>query len=77
MTQEEARIYANNMTYEEAVLNCLNARCVPYRKATKVKLNELLALAKIIDNMTKLTTGGPCAAVMELPAFNKKEESNE
>ena len=42
MTREEAEEYAKNMTYRDAVHNALQGKCVPYRKATKIKLYELL-----------------------------------
>ena len=42
MTKEEAKEYAKTMTFREAVLNALDGKCVPYRKATKIKLLELL-----------------------------------
>lgn len=42
MTREEAEEYAKHMTFRDAVSNALNAKCVPYRKATKIKLLELL-----------------------------------
>ena len=47
MNMKEAEKIAENMTYREAVMNCLGARCVPYRKATKIKMEELL---RSIDN---------------------------
>lgn len=37
------------MTYEDAVYNALQGRCVPYKKETKSKLKELLAVAKEKD----------------------------
>ncbi len=49
MNLEEARKVAERMTFEDAVYNALQARCVPYRKATMIKLHELLELAKHID----------------------------
>jgi len=42
MTHEEAKEYAKKMTYREAVYNALRSKCVPYRKATRIKLHELL-----------------------------------
>lgn len=42
MTREEAEEYAKKMTFRDAVANALSAKCVPYRKATKIKLLELL-----------------------------------
>lgn len=42
MTREEAEKYAENMTYREAIYNLKQAKSVPYRKATFIKVNELL-----------------------------------
>ena len=42
MTREEAEKYAENMTYREAIHNLKHAKSVPYRKATFIKVNELL-----------------------------------
>lgn len=42
MTREEAEKYAENMTYREAIYNLKQAKSVPYRKATFIKINELL-----------------------------------
>ena len=50
MNMEEAQKIANKMSFTSAVYNALNAKCVPYRKATKIKLGELLDIAKDVDN---------------------------
>ena len=42
MTREEAEVYARGMTYRDAVYNVLQGKCIPYRKATLIKLYELL-----------------------------------
>lgn len=42
MTREEAEKYAKNMTYRKAIYNLKQAKSVPYRKATFIKVNELL-----------------------------------
>ena len=42
MTIEEATKYAENMTYREAIHNLKQAKSIPYRKATFIKVNELL-----------------------------------
>ena len=47
MNVKEAEKIADKMSYREAIMNCLHARCVPYRKATKIKMKRLLAS---IDN---------------------------
>ena len=49
MNLEEALKIANKMSFEDAVYNSLHAKCVSYRKATKIKLNELLNIAKDVD----------------------------
>lgn len=49
MNMEEAQKIASKMSFTSAVYNALNAKCVPYRKATKIKLRELLDIAKDID----------------------------
>lgn len=49
MTVEEAKEYAKTMSYEEAIYNALQGRAVPYKKATKIKLDELLEKAKELD----------------------------
>ena len=42
MTLDEAREYAKTMTYRDAVFNLMKARAIPYRKATFIKIKELL-----------------------------------
>ena len=42
MTKEEAEKYAENMAYREAIYNLKQAKSVPYRKATFIKVNELI-----------------------------------
>ena len=42
MTKEDAKEYAKEMTYRDAVCNALQGKCIPYRKATLIKLHELL-----------------------------------
>ena len=49
MNLEEAKIVADKMTYADAVCNAVNSKCVPYRKATGIKLKELLKIAKSVD----------------------------
>jgi len=46
MTREEAEEYANEMTYRDAVYNALQGKCIPYRKATFIKLYELLDMVE-------------------------------
>ena len=47
MNVKEAEKIADKMSYREAIMNCLRAQCVPYRKATKIKMKRLL---ESIDN---------------------------
>lgn len=42
MNKEEAKEYAKTMTYRDAIYNALQGKCIPYRKATLIKLYELL-----------------------------------
>lgn len=42
MNMAAAEEIAKRMTYRDAVNNALRGRCVPYKKATRIKLNELL-----------------------------------
>lgn len=49
MTKEEAKEYAKHMTYADAVYNALQGRAIPYRKATLIKLHELLEVAKQME----------------------------
>lgn len=53
MTREEAKIYASNMTYTRAVYNAISGKSIPYRKATMIKLHELLEIAKKADCKTE------------------------
>ena len=65
MTVDEAEKYADKMTYREAIVNALSAKCVPYRRATLTKLHRLLkkfgenvdVLDKISAEIEKLDEG--------------------
>lgn len=46
MNREEAEEYAKEMTYRDAVYNALQGKCIPYRKATLIKLHELLDMVE-------------------------------
>ena len=46
MTSEEAEEYAKTMTYRDAVYNALQGKFIPYRKATLIKLHELLDMVE-------------------------------
>lgn len=48
MTREEAEKIAKEMSYRDAVYNALQGKCIPYRKATLIKLYELL---DIVDRL--------------------------
>lgn len=48
MNIEKAKEISKGMTYHDAVVNALRGRCVPFKKATKIKLKELL---EIVENM--------------------------
>lgn len=50
MNMEESQKIADKMSFSSAVYNALNAKCVPYRKATKIKISELLNIAKDVDD---------------------------
>ena len=54
MTREEAEEYAKNMTYRDAVYNALQGKSIPYRKATLIKLYELLDMIELQESEDKL-----------------------
>lgn len=47
--EEVVKIVADKMTYADAVRNAMSSKCVPCRKATKIKLKELIEIAKSVD----------------------------
>ena len=49
MTREEAEIEAKHMTYRDAVYNAMKGKSIPHRKATMIKLHELLDVIEPID----------------------------
>lgn len=49
MNCEKAKKVAEQMTYRQAVMNCLYARCVPFKKATRIKLKELLDIVEMFE----------------------------
>jgi hypothetical protein len=49
MNTEKAHEIAKQMTYRDAVYNALQGRCVPFKKATRIKLKELLELVDKCD----------------------------
>lgn len=56
MTVDEAEKYADKMTYREAIVNALSAKCVPYRRATLTKLHRLLKkFGENVDVLDKIS----------------------
>ena len=53
MSREEAEEYAKGMTYRDAVYNALQGKCIPYRKATLIKLHELLDIIEPQESEAK------------------------
>ena len=51
MTVEEAKEFAKKMSYHNAVYNAMQGKCVPFRKATAIKLKELLSFVDSLDKM--------------------------
>lgn len=52
MTREEAEEYAKVMSYREAVYNASKGKCIPYHKATLIKLYELMAMIESKESRT-------------------------
>lgn len=50
MNTEQAKEIAKQMTYRDAVFNALRGRCVPFKKATRIKLTELLEIVENMEN---------------------------
>jgi len=50
MNTEKAHEIAKQMTYCDAVINALRGRCVPFKKATAIKLKELLEIVEDMEN---------------------------
>lgn len=46
MTKEKAREYAETMTFRDAINNLIQSKCVPYRKATFIKIRKLLKMVE-------------------------------
>ena len=46
MNRQEAEEYAKTMTFRDAVTNALNGKSISYRKATMIKLHELLGIVE-------------------------------
>lgn len=67
MTVQEAKEYARTMTFRDAIYNLKQARCVPYRKATFIKINELLEKLETIERV------GVFATVYGIPEAKPKE----
>lgn len=68
MTREEAEEYeyTNEMTYRDAVYNALQGKCIPYRKATLIKLYELL------DRVEPQESGDDYEIIMSKGIWNAK-----
>lgn len=49
MNTEQAQDMSKNMSYQEALHNVFSGKSIPYRKATFMKLTELVALAEKLD----------------------------
>ena len=49
MNTEQAQDISKNMSYQQALHNVFNGKSIPYRKATFMKLTELVALAEKLD----------------------------
>ena len=70
MTENEAIEYAKTMTFRDAIYNLRQARCIPYRKATFIKINELL---KIVEKDTeKKLAESIIALIPHLPTESDK-----
>lgn len=41
MTREQALEIAKEMTYNQAIYNVMNGKCIAYKQATKIKIKEL------------------------------------
>ena len=54
MNREEANEYAKGMSFRDAVDNVSRGRSIPYRKATLIKLYELLDLLDATEEEPKL-----------------------
>lgn len=50
MNKQEAEKCAKEITYRDAVNNALRGKCIPYRKATLIKLYELLDIIKSLQS---------------------------
>lgn len=56
MNTEKAHEIAKQMTYRDAVINALQGRCVPFKKATRIKLTELLEIVESMEKEVKNDT---------------------
>ena len=55
MNREEAQEYAKTMSYKKAVLNCIHAKGIAYRKASLIKLQELAEIADKLERNNGMT----------------------
>ena len=51
MNTEQAKTYAETMSYSEAVSNVKYGKGIKYRKATMIKLRELAKIADMLDRL--------------------------
>jgi hypothetical protein len=49
MNNIDAQDISKNMSYQEALHNVFSGKSIPYRKATFMKLTELVTLAEKLD----------------------------
>ena len=70
MTENEAIEYAKTMTFRNAIYNLKQAKCIPYKKATFIKINELLNLLE--KNTEKELAESIISLVPHLPTESDK-----
>jgi hypothetical protein len=71
MNMAEAEEIAKKMTFRDAVNNALRGRCVPYKKATRIKLNELLEMLDKGLNVTEFVDNKWISVSERLPKANE------
>lgn len=50
MNTEEAKVLAQDMTYDQAIYNVFRGKSIPYRKATMIKIHEMAEKIKQLEN---------------------------
>lgn len=53
MNTEEAKVLAQDMTYDQAIYNVFRGKSIPYRKATMIKLHEMTEKIKQLEESHK------------------------